>query len=62
MLQLASGLGIRVSPEPVKLNELYSCDEAFLASTSAEVLPVVEIEGRQIGNGSPGATAGCRGF
>jgi D-alanine transaminase len=54
VLQLAKAAGIRISLKPVTVNDLFTCDEAFLASTSAEVMPVVEIDGRKIGNGTPG--------
>ena len=35
--------------------ELYSCDEAFLTGTAAEVIPMVTIDGRKIGDGTPGS-------
>ena len=34
--------------------DLYSCDEAFLTGTAAEVIPMVTIDGRPIGDGTPG--------
>jgi D-alanine transaminase len=54
VLQIAEELGIRVSLEAIPAAELFTCEEAFLASTSAEVMPVVEIDGRKIGDGVPG--------
>ena len=38
----------------VKLEELWTCDEAFITGTSKHVLPIVEVEGRLIGEGRPG--------
>jgi branched-chain amino acid aminotransferase len=35
-------------------HDLYNADEAFLTGTAAEVIPVVKIDGRQIGTGKPG--------
>jgi branched-chain amino acid aminotransferase len=35
--------------------DLYSSDEAFLTGTAAEVIPMVTIDGRPIGDGTPGA-------
>lgn len=35
-------------------HDLFNADEAFLTGTAAEVIPVVKIDGRQIGNGKPG--------
>lgn len=37
-------------------HDLYNADEAFLTGTAAEVIPVVKIDGRQIGIGKPGKT------
>lgn len=33
---------------------LYTADECFLTGTAAEVIPVVKIDGRKIGDGAPG--------
>lgn len=35
--------------------DLYSSDEAFLTGTAAEVIPMVTIDGRPIGDGKPGS-------
>lgn len=35
-------------------HELYISDEAFLTGTAAEIIPVVKVDGRVIGNGRPG--------
>lgn len=35
-------------------HDLYNADESFLTGTAAEVIPVVKIDGRQIGTGKPG--------
>lgn len=35
--------------------ELYLADEVFLAGTAAEIVPIVSVDGMQIGNGEPGA-------
>jgi branched-chain amino acid aminotransferase len=34
--------------------DVYVSDEVFLTGTAAEVVPVVEVDGRRIGNGKPG--------
>ena len=36
--------------------DLYTADECFLTGTAAEVVPVVQIDGRKIGDGKPGRT------
>jgi branched-chain amino acid aminotransferase len=43
-----------VEERDLRLEELWDCDEAFITGTSKHVLPVVEVEGRMIGNGRPG--------
>ena len=36
-------------------HDLYIADECFLTGTAAEVIPVTKIDGRPVGNGSPGS-------
>ena len=33
---------------------MYVADECFLTGTAAEVVPVVKVDGRAIGDGTPG--------
>ena len=35
-------------------HDVYTADECFLTGTAAEVIPVVECDGRAIGTGKPG--------
>ncbi|HEX9287798.1 MAG TPA: aminotransferase class IV [Thermoanaerobaculia bacterium] len=56
-LEAASGLGFRIEERPVAVEELFSCDEVFLASTTLWTYSLVEIDGRVIGNGRPGPVA-----
>ena len=35
-------------------HEVYISDECFLTGTAAEVIPVVKVDGRVIGQGKPG--------
>lgn len=53
-LRLASELGLAVAEEAFTVEALRGADEAFLLSTTAEVMPVVEADGAGIGNGRPG--------
>lgn len=39
---------------PFSLHDVYIADEVFLTGTAAEVIPVVTVDDRQIGNGKPG--------
>ena len=54
--ELAAQLGTPFVTRPLTVDELQSADEAMLASTSVCVLPVVECDGRPIGDGRPGPT------
>ncbi len=40
--------------EGIKYKSFLNVDEAFLTQTTSGILPVVEIDGRKIGNGKPG--------
>jgi len=40
--------------EDIETDRLYNFDEMFLTSTSRDVTPVVTVEGKKIGNGTPG--------
>lgn len=39
---------------PIPLEELFSWDEAFTSSSVKEIVPVVAVDGKKIGNGLPG--------
>jgi len=54
VLELAERLRIEVEEVPFTLTELRQADEAFLTSTTLEVMPVVTVDGRTIGAGVPG--------
>ena len=55
LLEVASALGIAVELRDVKEHELYEADEVFISSSIREVLAVVRIEGRAVGDGRPGS-------
>jgi branched-chain amino acid aminotransferase len=54
VLDLASEDGIRTRETILGLHDLYNAEECFLTGTGAEIVPVVQIDGRQIGDGKPG--------
>jgi branched-chain amino acid aminotransferase len=56
ILRVLADLGIAVREERFTRDELYLADEAFLTGTAAEVTPVRELDGRRIGDGTPGPT------
>lgn len=54
IMKISSDLGIPVVEKPITREEVYTADEVFLVGTAAEVTPVVEVDGRPIGDGKPG--------
>lgn len=54
MLELATRIRVPVRESPFTRHELYNAEEAFLSSTTKEVLPVTMVDGRTIGAGVPG--------
>lgn len=54
VIRLAKREGIEVVEKNLTRFDLYVADELFLTGTAAEVVGVVEIDGRQISGGRPG--------
>lgn len=54
VLRLATEDGIAVEERAFTVDEALNASEAFITSASSFVMPVVEIGGRQIGDGKPG--------
>jgi D-alanine transaminase len=54
VLMLARREGFHVQERYPSQAQLYAASEVFLTGTTVEVLPVVRIDGRQIGRGEPG--------
>ena len=54
VLQIAGELGLSVQEKRITRDEVYCCDEAFFTGTAAEVTPIRELDGRQIGIGRRG--------
>ncbi|WP_066455356.1 branched-chain amino acid transaminase [Castellaniella caeni] len=52
--QIADDLGLQVVSRRLTRDDLYIADEAFFTGTAAEVTPIREIDGRQIGAGERG--------
>jgi branched-chain amino acid aminotransferase len=51
IIELATAADIKVTERKIALTELYTADEIFACGTSAFISPIIEIDGRQIGNG-----------
>lgn len=54
VMRLASQAGLPVAEKNLTRFDLYVADEFFLTGSAAEVIGVVEIDGRRIGQGTPG--------
>lgn len=54
VMELARAAGITVVERSMDRHDIYTADECFLTGTAAEVIPVVECDGRPIGSGKPG--------
>jgi branched-chain amino acid aminotransferase len=54
VMELAHAAGIDCREATLTRHDLYTADECFLTGTAAEVIPVVDIDGRSIGAGTPG--------
>jgi len=56
VIELAREAGLKVSEPNLTRYDLFSADECFLTGTGAEIMPVIKIDGRVIGDGKPGKT------
>ncbi len=54
VVEIAEKIGIESEETTLAPYDLYTADECFLTGTGAEIVPVVKIDGRVIGNGVPG--------
>jgi len=54
VMELANKAGMKAQEMTLTLDDVYAADECFLTGTAAEVVPVVTVDGRTIGEGRPG--------
>jgi branched-chain amino acid aminotransferase len=54
VMELAQAMGTEVRETVFTRHDLYNADECFFTGTGAELIPVVEVDGRSIGTGKPG--------
>ncbi len=54
VIKLAKEESLEIVEKNLTRFDLYICDEFFLTGTAAEVIGIVEIDGRVIGDGKPG--------
>jgi D-alanine transaminase len=54
ILEVSKKSGIEINEESFSVEEMLNADEVFLTGTTTEVMPVIEIDKRKIGNGKSG--------
>jgi branched-chain amino acid aminotransferase len=54
VIQIARDLGLAVEIRPMGLIDVQSADELFFTGTAIEVTPIKELDGRMVGDGTPG--------
>lgn len=54
ILEIAANLGVPIVERSLTRYDIFTADECFLTGTAAEVIPVVSLDRRTIGDGKPG--------
>ncbi|MFI5396758.1 MAG: aminotransferase class IV [Candidatus Binatia bacterium] len=54
VMEAATADGLRVTERPLTTHDLLDADEAFITSSLAEVVPIIAVDARSIGNGQVG--------
>jgi D-alanine transaminase len=54
ILEIAREQNVPVSEHPFTVKELFELDELFVAGTTTDVTPIVDVDGQRIGSGAPG--------
>jgi 4-amino-4-deoxychorismate lyase len=57
LFELAPGLGLKVLEGVFTAEDLAAADEAFLSSSTRELMPVIEVDGSPVADGHPGPAA-----
>jgi branched-chain amino acid aminotransferase len=55
VLQIARDLGVPVAIRGLTLADLQTADEVFFSGTAVEITPIKDVDGRVVGDGTPGA-------
>lgn len=54
VIRLARKAGYKIEERDIKIKELHSADEVFLTATNKDVVPVIKIDGKKVGDGKVG--------
>jgi len=58
VFEIARELGYELTEPNLTRYDIFTADECFLTGTAAEIIPVVKLDGRPIGDGLPGCITG----
>ena len=58
IFDIARDLGVPIEEHDLTRYDVWNADECFLTGTGAEVIPVVKLDGREVGDGRPGPVFG----
>ncbi|HWI63080.1 MAG TPA: D-amino acid aminotransferase [Symbiobacteriaceae bacterium] len=56
-VELARKLGYNLREEGIPIHDLGRCTEMWVTSTTQEIMPIVSLDGRMVGDGHPGPVA-----
>ena len=54
LFEIGADIGVPVRDQTLRDDDLFGADEAFLTSTTREIVPIVQVDDRTIGSGRPG--------
>ncbi len=54
LFEVGAESGVAVREQVLRDDDLFDADEAFLTSTTRELVPIVQVDERRIGAGTPG--------
>jgi branched-chain amino acid aminotransferase len=54
LFEVGAEIGVEVRDRVLRDDDLFGADEAFLTSTTREIVPIVRVDDRVIGSGQPG--------
>ena len=54
VIQLCEELNVKVNEETYTVTDLFKADEVFITATKSDIIPILKIDDKRIGNGSPG--------
>ncbi|MFC1873737.1 aminotransferase class IV [Chloroflexota bacterium] len=54
VLEMTSALDIGASEQDIRLEDVFTAEEAFLTNSLMEIIPLIEVDGKTVGSGRPG--------